>query len=67
MTKGIRVKFDGYITNFEELISQLESLKDEAIYMMRCPNADKVFQKDLHALRIVINIVKNIKEICYDN
>lgn len=57
--KKIDLEFDNIIKNKEELLNQLESLKDEAIYMMRSPNHDEIFQKDLHALRIVINYINN--------
>lgn len=50
--------FDNFIKNKDELIKQLESLKEEAKYMMKC---DIIFQKDFHALKIVINYLKNEK------
>ena len=50
--------FDNFIKNKDELIEQLESLKEEAKYMMKC---DIIFQKDFHALKIVINYLKNQK------
>ena len=55
------LEFDNFIKDKEDLLSQLESLKAEAIYMMRNPNHDEIFQKDLHALRIVINYIKEVK------
>ena len=58
---GIMIEYDNIIKNKDELIEQLESLKDEAIYMLKNPNHDEVFQKDLHALRIVINHIKSLK------
>ena len=54
--------YDNIIKNKEELINQLESLKEEAIYMLKCPNHDEIFQKDLHALRIVISFLMEVKD-----
>lgn len=54
------IEYDNIIKNKDELIKQLESLKDEAIYMLKNPFHDEVFQKDLHALRIVINYIKEV-------
>ena len=55
------IEYDNIIKNKDDLIKQLESLKDEAIYMLKNPNHDEVFQKDLHALRIVINFINEMK------
>ena len=55
------IEYDNIIKNKDDLISQLESLKDEAIYMLKNPYHDEVFQRDLHALRIVINFIKDLK------
>lgn len=55
------IEYDNIIKNKDDLIKQLESLKDEAIYMLKNPYHDEVFQKDLHALRIVINFIKDLK------
>lgn len=55
------IKYDNIIKNKDDLISQLESLKEEAIYMLKNPNHDEIFQRDLHALRIVINFIKELK------
>lgn len=55
------IKYDNIIKNKDDLIKQLESLKDEAIYMLKNPYHDEVFEKDLHALRIVINFIKEMK------
>ena len=55
------INYDNIIKNKDDLIKQLESLKDEAIYMLKNPNHDEVFQKDLHALRIVINFINEMK------
>lgn len=58
-----KIKFTEYKDNIikskEDLIKQLESLKEEAIYMLKNPYHDEVFQKDLHALRIIINIIQD--------
>lgn len=51
------IEYDNIIQNKDDLISQLESLKEEAIDMLKNPYHDEVFQKDLHALRIVINML----------
>ena len=57
----LNIEYDNIIKNKDELLSQLESLKEEAIYMLKNPNHDEVFQRDLHALRIVINMLGGIK------
>ena len=41
------IEYDNIIKNKDDLIKQLESLKDEAIYMLKNPYHDEVFQKDL--------------------
>ena len=55
------IEYDNIIKNKDDLINQLESLKEEAIYMLKNPNHDEVFQRDLHALRIVINFINELK------
>ena len=55
------IEYDNIIKNKDDLIKQLESLKEEAIYMLKNPYHDEVFQRDLHALRIVINFIKELK------
>ena len=57
------IEYDNIIKNKDELIQQLEALKRDAIDNFRAtPNDLKVvFQKDMHALRIVINFVKELK------
>ena len=55
------IEYDNIIKNKDDLISQLESLKEEAIYMLKNPNHDEVFLRDLHALIIVINYIKEMK------
>lgn len=57
----LNIEYDNIIKDKDELISQLESLKEEAIYMLKNPNHDEVFLRDLHALRIVINMLGGIK------
>ena len=61
LNRKLNIEYDNIIRNKDDLISQLESLKEEAIYMLKNPNHDEVFQKDLHALRIVINMLGGIK------
>ena len=55
-----KIEYDNIIKNKDELLTQLESLKEEAIYMLKNPYHDEIFQKDLHALRIVINMIKEV-------
>ena len=55
------IEYDNIIKNKDDLIKQLESLKEEAIYMLKNPYHDEIFQRDLHALRIVINFIKQLK------
>lgn len=57
------IEYDNIIKNKNELLEQLEVLKRDAIDNFRAmPNDLKVvFQKDLHALRIVINFIKELK------
>lgn len=55
-----KIEFDNIIKNKDDLINQLESLKDEAIYMLKNPYHDEVFQKDLHALKIAISIIEGV-------
>lgn len=57
-----KIEYDNIIKNKDDLIKQLESLKEEAIYMLKNPFHDEVFQKDLHALRIVLNLLKELLE-----
>lgn len=53
------IEYDNIIKNRTELLKQLESLKEEAIYMLsRGSLFTDIFQKDLHALRIVIRYIK---------
>lgn len=55
------IEYDNIIKDKNELVKQLESLKEEAIYMLRNPFHDEVFQKDLHALNIVLHMLEGIK------
>lgn len=55
------IEYDNIIKDKAELIKQLESLEEEAIYMLKNPYHDEVFQKDLHALRIVIRHIKSLE------
>ena len=55
------IEYDNIIKDKDDLIKQLESLKEEAIYMLKNPNHDEVFQRDLHALRIVIKLINTLK------
>lgn len=55
------IKYDNIIKDKAELLKQLESLKEEAIYMLKNPFHDEVFQKDLHALRIVIDLIESLE------
>lgn len=57
------IEYDNIIKNKTQLLKQLESLKKDAIYNMRSSEFMRdVYQKDLHALRIVINYIKEIKK-----
>ena len=56
-----KIEYDNIIKNKDDLIKQLESLKEEAIYMLKNPFHDEVFQRDLHALRIVLNLIRNME------
>ena len=58
-----KIDYDNIIKNKDDLIKQLESLKEEAIYMLKNPFHDEVFQKDLHALRIVLNLLRNMEVV----
>lgn len=57
------IEYDNIIKNKEELIKQLESLKYDALENVRSMPDDlkEIFQKDLHALRIVIRHIKSLK------
>ena len=57
------IECDNIIKDKEELIKQLESLKYDALENVRSmPDEEKeLFQKDLHALRIVIRHIKSLE------
>ena len=57
------IEYDNIIKDKAELIKQLESLKYDALEnVRRMPNELKeIFQKDLHALRIVIRHIKSLE------
>lgn len=55
-------KTDFIIQNKEDLLNQLESLKDEAQLEIRSPMKIGVFYKDFNALSIAIDIIKNTEE-----
>lgn len=57
------IEYDNVIKDKEELIKQLESLKQDALENVRSMPDDLkgIFQKDLHALRIVIRHIKSLK------
>ena len=57
-----KIEYDNIIKNKDDLIKQLESLKEEAIYMLKNPYHYEIFQKDLHALKIVINMIKEVEQ-----
>lgn len=56
MSKDFILYADGTIESFEELLEQLESLKEEAKYMMP---TDEIFRRDFHALKIAIRYIKD--------
>lgn len=56
--KAFKLEYDNIIPNFDDLITQLESLKTEAMYMLP---QDKIFQRDFHALAITIKYLKENK------
>lgn len=57
------IEYDNIIKDKAELIKQLESLKQDALENVRSMPDDLkgIFQKDLHALRIVIRHIKSLK------
>lgn len=57
------LEYDNIIKDKEDLLSQLESLKQEAIYMMKSVVNDcqNVFNRDFHALSIVIRFIEEMK------
>lgn len=61
--KKPQLNFDNHISNIDELIIQLQSLKEEAFINMRgVPNDYKeIFTKDFHALAITVSYLKEVK------
>ena len=67
--KLIPLKFvytgEDVVNNYDELMDQLNSLREEAVYMM--PTAismkENIFKKDLIALRIIIQFLKDNKDL----
>lgn len=58
MNKKIEIEYDNHIKNIDELIEQLKSLKQEALIMLP---EDLVFQRDYHALKIIIRYLEELK------
>ena len=58
-----KIEYDNIIENKTQLLKQLESIKQDAIENMRNSlYLKEIFQMDVHALRIVINYIKeNVK------
>ena len=51
---------DGVINNYDELVNQLESLKEESKIMMT--QGEEIFKRDFHALKIAIKICDKYME-----
>ena len=51
---------DGVINNYDELVNQLESLKEESKIMMT--QGEEIFKRDFHALKIAIQICNKYME-----
>lgn len=51
----------GIIHNKEELIKQLESLREDAKFNMHNELHEIIFYRDFNALTVAINIIKEIK------
>ncbi len=58
------IEYDNIIKNKDDLLYQLNSLKQDALENFReMPNDLKtIFQRDLHALRIVIRLIKDVEK-----
>ena len=54
------IEFDNHIKNIDDLIKQLESLKQEAKVMF---TSDQIFRDDFHALKIAVRYFKDLKEV----
>lgn len=63
MQMKLELEYDDIIKNKKELIEQLESLKEDAIWHMQSTVDDlnEVFKRDLHALKIAIRVIKEMK------
>ena len=64
--KKPQLNFDNHISNIDELLIQLKSLKEEAFINMRSfPNDYRdyreIFIKDFYALKITINYLEEMK------
>ena len=59
----LELGYDDIIKNKEELLEQLESLKEDAIWRVQSTVAglNEVFKRDLHALKIAIRVIKEMK------
>lgn len=51
---------DGVINTYDELVNQLESLKEESKIMMA--QGEEIFKRDFHALKIAIQICNKYME-----
>lgn len=51
---------DGVINSYDELVNQLESLKEESKIMMT--QGEEIFKRDFHALKIAIQICNKYME-----
>lgn len=51
---------DGVINSYDELVNQLESLKEESKIMMT--QGEEIFKRDFHALKIAIQICDKYME-----
>ncbi len=54
------LEYEGRIENIDDLIKQLESLKQEAKVMF---TTDQIFRDDFHALKIAVRYFKDLKEV----
>lgn len=48
------------IKDIQELKDQLDSLKEEALYMMRGTNGEEIFVKDFYALKIILILLEEV-------
>ncbi len=63
----MKIFFNQRIKNFDDLINQLKSLKDESFYNMRSPFHEEIFFKDFYALWLSINIIEEVKNNLKNN